>query len=187
MAMQVKDTNRVRRSQWLAALLSLFVHLAIAPNLGIASGRANLMLAFAAYVALGIGGEAGVLAGFLAGLAFDLTTTGPIGLMALELSVASYVLGREMRNRLADDTVGSARAFLFAALGVELVYGLAMLVTGNSSGFLVSIVTRFLPSVLLDCVFFVPYLLVGSRGNRGGSAFSGGAGSSVLGGRRLRG
>lgn len=185
--MQVKDTNRVRRSMWVAGLVSLVVHLAIAPNVGIAQGRANLMLAFTCFVALSHGGEPGVRAGFLAGLAYDLTTTGPIGLMALELTLVGFVLGRETRNRLSDDPQGAVRAFMLAALAVETGYAIAMLAVGSGGGIIEVLVAHLLPSVLLDCIFFVPYMFIGARGSRGGAAFSGGAGSSALGGKRLRG
>ena len=187
MAMQVKNTPRTRHVQWAAAVVSLLVHLALAPNVGLGAGRANAMLCLAAYAALTMGGEAGVIMGFVAGLAYDLTTTGPIGLMALELTVASFVLGREVRNRLADDTPGSGRAFLACACCVELAYAIGLLVSGSSAGIFELLVARLVPAVILDCLLFVPYLVVGSRGNRGGSAFSGGAGSSALGGKRLRG
>lgn len=187
MAMQVKDANRVRRSIGVAFVVTMLLHVALFPNISLVEGKANLLLVFAAYVALGIGGEVGVTAGFAAGLAFDLTTTGPVGLMALELTLASYVLGRERRNRLAEDPSGSMRAFLVAALCVELAYGIAMLATGSGAGIVSLLFMRLLPSVVLDCVVFAVYLAIGSRGSRGGAAFSGGAGSSVLGGKRIRG
>ena len=187
MAMQVKDANRARRSIGVAFVVTLVLHVAIFPNISLAEGKANLLLVFAAYIALSIGGEAGVTAGFMAGLAFDLTTTGPVGLMALELTLASFVLGRERRNRLAEDPHGSMRAFLVAAPCVEVAYGIAMLATGSDASFLSLMFMRALPSVVLDYVVFAVFLAIGSRGNRGGAAFSGGAGSSVLGGKRIRG
>lgn len=99
--MQVKDSNKNKRSIGWLALACLVLQLAVAPNFGIGNGRINFALIFSAVVALTIGGRTGVLCGFLAGFVFDLSTTGPVGLMALLLTVSSFQMGMECRNRLS--------------------------------------------------------------------------------------
>ena len=80
--MRVADKNRDRRDTLTLALVCMVCQLALAPNIGIGNGRANFALVFTACVAFNAGGRRGVLAGFFAGLVFDLSTTGPVGLMA---------------------------------------------------------------------------------------------------------
>ena len=91
--MQVNDANRNRKVIAIVACVCALLQLAIVPNIGIANGRANLALVATACLALQIGGRTTVIFGFLAGLFFDLTTTGPVGLMAFELTLVGYLLG----------------------------------------------------------------------------------------------
>ena len=76
--MQVKDSVRSRRDFGLLAVICLVVQIALAPNIALGNGRANMALVFAGLASLMIGGRTGVVCGFVAGLIFDLSTTGPI-------------------------------------------------------------------------------------------------------------
>jgi rod shape-determining protein MreD len=175
---QVNDSNRRRRSIGRLGLACLVLQLALAPNIGIADGRINFALVFAAYVALTTGGRTGVLCGFLGGLAFDLCTTGPFGLMTLLLTVGSFVLGMEDRNRIAEDLSGSITIFLIVSFIVTLIYHLAMFLVGQASSFYDVFVLRTLPTFGLTAVAFLPFALVGSHGSGAPlSSIRGGAGS----------
>ena len=180
--MQVADKHRDVRSTAVLAVVCAFLQLAIAPNLTLANGAANFALVFAACVALTQGGGSSVVAGFVAGLLFDLTTTGPVGLMAFCLTVCAYALGLEGRNRMAGEFASSLLTFVVAAFGVSLVYGLAMLLVGEASSLLDVLVYRTLPTTLLTSIGFVPFALVLSRvrvGGSGSSLGSGGLGSGA--------
>ena len=107
MAMQVNDSNKTRKALLIAAALCFVLHLAIVPNIALFDGHINVCMIVALYIALSTGGKTGVIAGFVAGLFFDLTTTGPVGLMAFELTIASYFVGLEGRNRFADGFGGA--------------------------------------------------------------------------------
>lgn len=146
------------------ALVCAFVQLAIAPNIGVGAGRANIALVFAGLVALSIGGRTGVLAGFCAGLFYDLTTTGPVGLMALLLTVCAYLLGTEEHNRLADDPTGSVTTFAIADLCVCLVYHITMLLVGQTDSIVEALLSRTLPSFVLTLVAFLLFWFFTYRG-----------------------
>lgn len=161
--MQVADKNRDTRSTLLLILLCAVLQLALAPNIGFGNGRANFALVFSACVALSKGGRTGVLCGFFSGLFFDLSTTGPIGLMAFCLTVSSYVLGIEGRNRMAGDLAASMALFSVASLGVSFAYHLAMLLVGQASSIIDVIVFRTLPTAALTIVAFVPFAYYFSR------------------------
>lgn len=181
--MQVSDKNRNVRGAVVLAVLCLVLQLALAPNVGLGNGRANFALIFASCVALQVGGSSGVVAGFAAGLLFDLSSTGPIGLMAFCLSVSSYLLGMEQRNRMAGDLGATMALFCASALGVSVVYHLAMLLVGQTSSIVDALFLRALPTALLTAVFFVPFAYYFSRVR----AASGGLGAGSIRAGRLGG
>ena len=177
--MQVADKHRDARSCAILAVICGVLQLAIAPNLTLGNGVANVMLVLCACVALTQGGGRGVVVGFCAGLFFDLTSTGPVGLMAFCLSVCAYVLGLEGRNRMAGELVGSLLVFAVADLAVCLVYNLAMLLVGDATSVVDAIVYRTLPTALLTLVFFLPFAFVLSRTRVRPSGSGLGSGSTV--------
>lgn len=158
--MQVRDKNKNRRSFGLLALICLFLQLAVAPHVGFAEGRANIAMVFTGVVSLSVGGGAGVLVSFAAGLVYDLSTTGPFGLMALLLTVMSYVLGSEERNRFADEPAESLTSFAASSLVALLMYHLTMLFMGASSSLIGALFMRTLPSYLLTLLVFAAFSYV---------------------------
>lgn len=172
--MQVADKNRDTRSTVVLAVICGVLQLALAPNLGLGNGRANFALIFSACMALHTGGTRGVVAGFAAGLFFDLSTTGPVGLMAFCLTVSSYLLGFEGRNRMSGDLAASLALFSAAALSVSLVYHLAMLLVGQASSIVDVLVFRTLPTAALTIAFFLPFAYYFSRMHVSGPSLSGG-------------
>ena len=161
--MQVADRTRDVRGTVLLAVACAVLQLAVAPNVGIGNGRANFALVFAACVALRHGGRRGVVTGFLSGLFFDLSTTGPIGLMAFCLTVACYALGIEVRDRMAGELSSTMAHFAAVSLGVSLVYHLAMLLVGQAGSLIDVVVFRTLPTWALTVVSFLPFAYYYSR------------------------
>ena len=142
--MQISDKNREARGIALTAIICAVLQLAIAPNVGLGNGRANLALVFAATVALTSGGGRAVVCGFFAGLFYDLSSTGPIGLMALMLSV------------------------------VNVGYGLGLMLAGQGGGFVDAVFLRALPGALLSLVCFLPFAYFESRIRTSGPSLGGG-------------
>lgn len=175
--MQVADRNRDMRTIVVLAVVCLVLQLALAPNVGLGNGRANFALVFCACVALSRGGKRAVIAGFVAGLVFDLSTTGPVGLMAFCLTCASYLMGLEGRDRMSGDLASAATTFAVAALGVSFVYHLAMLLVGQADSLIDVLVFRTIPTALLTFVAFLPFAYYFSRvRSSGGASLGGGAG-----------
>ena len=161
--MQVADRNRDARTTVVLAAICFVLQIALAPNCGLGNGRANFALVFAACIALAQGGKRAVIAGFAAGLVFDLSTTGPVGLMAFCLTGASYLMGLEGRDRMSGDLASSATTFAAAALGVSFAYHLAMLLVGQASSIVDVLFFRTLPTALLTFVAFLPFAYYFSR------------------------
>lgn len=166
--MQVNDTNKHRHdSAWLA-LLCLVLQLCLSPSLALGNGHINFSLVYCAVVSLTIGGSWGVLCGFLAGLVFDLSSTGPVGLMALLLTVAAFVMGMESRNRLQDDSSAALILFAIVCFLTCLVYNLTMLLVGEASSLLDVLFLRSVPTFVLTALSFLPFAYFLSRGSSSG-------------------
>lgn len=161
--MQVNDTHKSRKSTGLLALVCLFLHLGIAPQFALGLGTINFAFLFVAYFALTKGGKSSIVLGFFAGLIYDLTTTGPIGLMALLLSVTGFGLGLEARNRLSDDTMGALLIFFIFDVVVALFYNITLLLTGDATGIIDVLFIRAVPSAFLCAIAWLPFLWVATH------------------------
>ncbi len=175
--MQINDRSHDTRGLLGLAAICAVCQLALAPNIGIANGRANFALVFTACYALTRGGDAAITAGFVSGLLFDFCSTGPIGLMAFILTLTARFLGSEQRNRMAGDFSTSVVMFSASSLAASLVYSLAMLLTGNSSSIVDALIFRAVPTTFLSIVAFLPFAYYFSR-VRSSSSLSGGHFSS---------
>ena len=153
--MPKRDANRNRYGNIILAVVCFVLQLALAPNLGFGNGRFNFAVIYAFCISLLVGGRRGVVYSFFAGLVFDLSTTGPIGLMALLLTIDSYVLGLEERNRFADGSAACISSFAISSFVVIFAYHLTMLAMGQAESFTDAFVLRTLPTYAMT---FVAYL-----------------------------
>ena len=163
--MQVSDTNKESKTIGVLALVCALLQLGIAPLFGIADGRMNLALVFAGLMAFMFGGRRAILLSFCAGMFFDLTTTGPIGLMAFELPVMSFLLGSASRNRLIEDRSESLKEFAIGDIAVSLIYGIFMLLLGQSSSIGDIVLLRVIPTFALSFVAFAAFAFFLSGGS----------------------
>ena len=160
------DKNTKRRLTVILAATCAVLQLAIAPNLPLVGGRAKFMLILAALLAQLFGGRYGTVSGFLCGLFFDFCSTSPLGLMAFFLTVCSYVLGMEVRNKLADDTSISLTQFSVAAFAVSNAYALALVLLGGA-GFFEALFARALPTAAITIACYLPFVMILSRNRQG--------------------
>ena len=174
MAMDLRDAGGSKLSFVIVCVACAVCQLAIAPNLGFFGGCANFALVLALCVAMSEGGPTAVLTGFCAGLFYDLSSTGPVGLMALELTMLGYLLGTNSRNYFAEDAANLGRTFLVGSGTVLLVYQLVMLVLEGGS-LVDALVFRFLPSLALTALAFAPFAFWYARQVSAGSSLGLGA------------
>ena len=132
--MQIADKSHDTKGMVTLAAICAVLQLALSPNLAIGNGHPNFALIFCACIALSRGGAQGVVGGFAAGLFFDLSSTGPIGLMALLLTIAAYALG-----------------------------SIAMLMVGSANSIIDAVIFRAVPTTFLSIVAFIPFAYFFSR------------------------
>lgn len=178
--MQINDRSQNTRNIGILAAICFVCQVAFCPYIGIASGHPNFALILALIVSLSIGGRTAVICGFSAGLVFDLSTTGPIGLMAFLLTVMSYILGIEGRDRLGEDALLTIVPTVAATAAVSLAYNLTMLLVGQSVSVIDALVFRTLPTIILTLVCYVPFYLVNGRSRKAGGMSLGGSKGSRL-------
>ena len=171
--MIVNDTGRARRVSIALAVVLGILQLSIVPNIGIIGGRANLALVFVASVCLGGETSKAPVTGFFAGLFYDLAGSGPIGLMALLLTLTGFALSAAGRSRVSDDPTASVVLFAPVALAVEVLYAIVLLLFGQAESFVEVVFMRALPGAVLDCLSLCIVAIILARFSGGSSGFGG--------------
>jgi rod shape-determining protein MreD len=104
------------------AYLALALQSTLVPYIGIGGARPDLPLVAVVLIALSRGPAAGTLAGFLVGLAQDLTNPAFLGLNALAKCLLGHVAGN-LKSRFDTATLASYAALLAGAvMAHDLVY-----------------------------------------------------------------
>jgi rod shape-determining protein MreD len=177
--MIIKDRQKSRRVTIVLCVICALLQLMLSPNFALFNGRINFMLILAVCIAIRDGGERSVWFGFAAGLFFDLTSTGPIGLMALLLTVSCFLIGGQERNRISNGWNRALRLFAVTAAAVGLVYQIGILVYAGSLDLFDALILRFLPTLVLNCIAFLPFLAYLIHEASSGSSLSGVQGTKM--------
>ena len=156
----------------LTAVVAALLQLAIAPQISLFGGAINFMVVLACSLSLSGEPDTAVCVGFFSGLFYDLTSSAPVGLMALLLTLASYVAANASFGMTPGFNVESLRMAGAYILAVNIVYGLALFLLGSETSLLYAVGVHGLVSALLEILVCVPFLVfVGSRTQSG--VFSG--------------
>ncbi len=136
----------------LCTLVVLILQVVIAPAIGIGYGLPNFVLAFCVAFAVASRRTNVVVMPFLAGLAFDLLGTGPVGGFALLCLVASGVAAL-LYDRMDNDTLFIPLACIcICILGAEVLYACICVTCGWHVGLGEALLYRSLPNFLYDTV-----------------------------------
>jgi rod shape-determining protein MreD len=131
----------------LLAFLALGLQATLVPHVQIAGVGPDLAVVAIVLLAYRRGATTGVLAGFLIGLAQDVTNPAFLGLNALAGSVTGFAAG-SLREQMDATSPVLAAAMLFVAVMIhDLVY-LTIFTHLALSGLLLGLLTRSLPTAL---------------------------------------
>ncbi|WP_251178791.1 rod shape-determining protein MreD [Adlercreutzia agrestimuris] len=134
------------------ALLSVVLQIVVAPAITLFSVQPNFMLAYALTVSIVCPHEAGPVLPFVLGLLYDLMGTGPVGAMALLFTLASFIASRVFIV-VENDTLFMSLAILAGMLfGVEMCYGLILMLMQLPVSLADVFLYRALPCALYDCI-----------------------------------
>ena len=176
--MIVNDSSKNRSTLIVLAVVLAVLQLGVVPNVALLGGRANLSLVLVAVACLGGSTATAPAIGFACGLFYDLAGSGPIGLMALLLTLTGFALASAGRSRVADDFGASLAIFFPLSFVVGVIYACVLLIFGQSSSVVDALFFRALPGAVLDSVSFAIVAFVLSRsagpsmGGKGASRFS---------------
>jgi rod shape-determining protein MreD len=111
----------------LIILIALVVQVVVISPIAVAGGRGNIILLVAIAAALETDAERGAIAGFAAGLAFDMLLDTPMGLSSLTGALVGWLVGVAKDSVLRDVAVIQlGLVALASALGTLLYAGLAV-------------------------------------------------------------
>jgi len=158
-----------------AVLVAGLLQAGLAPYLAIGGVTPNFLLVVVITIALIQGPTPGASAGFAAGLIFDLLGTGPVGPMALVLTVTGFLVGLLHEQMFAEGWLLPLTVLAIGALGAEMAYGLILGMLGEGGPLLRGLLTTMLPAAVYDTVLallFYPWLARFLRRERSMTTFS---------------
>lgn len=133
-----------------AVLGAALLQAMLAPYLAIGGVEPNFLLLVVVTLALTEGPTVGAASGFAAGLVFDLLGTGPVGAMALVLTVTGYLAGMLQANLFAEGWRLPLTVVAVASLLSGVAYGIVLQVLGEGGSFWRGFVTVVLPAALYN-------------------------------------
>lgn len=133
-----------------AMAVAFVLQVGVASHLGIGGISPNLLLLVVVTLALVEGPNWGALAGFSAGLLFDLIGTGPVGPMALVLTLVGFSAGLLSANLFAEGWLLPLTVLGIASITTALLYSLALALLGASGGWWASFTKAMLPEALYN-------------------------------------
>jgi rod shape-determining protein MreD len=135
-----------------AFFIAVLLQVMVAPYISIGSISPNFLMITVIIVALAEGSNAGTTLGFVAGLIFDLLGAGPVGPMAMVLSVVGYVTGLIHENLFAEGWLLPVAIITVATFSSEILYMIVVLFLGTQSTFWGAFIGIVLPSTLYNAV-----------------------------------
>ena len=138
------------------AIVAVILQIVLAPYIAIGPGMPNFVVIFAVVVAVAAPHSYGCILPFAMGMAFDLTSGGPVGAMSFSLTLFTFLLARYF-GHIGNDSLFMSLAFIaLGVLLVELSYG------GFNASLFEALAYRIAPCFVYDLVVaFVLFPLVG--------------------------
>lgn len=140
---------------------AVLLHAGLAPYIMIGGAVPNMFLLVAVTIALVQGPRAGMIAGFAAGMLFDLAGTGPIGPGALVLCIVGFAAGSVAANTFSEGWSLPLVILFFAGVITEAGYALSLSVLGEGGWGLGGLIGVMLPGALYNvavAVLVYPWL-----------------------------
>ena len=135
-----------------AVMFAAVLQAGVAPHVAIGGVTPNFLLLVVLTLALTEGPAAGTSAGFASGLIFDLIGAGPVGPMALVLTITGFLAGQLHEQLFAEGWLLPLTALGTAALASEVAYGLLLGFVGEGAPFFSAFVSKMLPGAVYNTV-----------------------------------
>jgi len=133
-----------------AILIATLLQVGLAPYIAIGGVTPNFLLLVVVTIALTTGPSEGATSGFVAGLLFDLVGTGPLGPMALVLTITGYLAGLLHEQMFAEGWLLPMTVLAIASISAEIAYWLVLSLLGSGGPFWSSFFTKMLPGAVYN-------------------------------------
>lgn len=137
-------------------VVAVVLQVAVLALIEVGSGRPDLVLVSLVAIALLRGSLFGAVAGFWAGLVFDVATLGTLGITSLVLTLAGYWSGRFGEATSRSSSHAPPIAVALATAGVAIVLGLLHFMLGASIPASELLGAVLLPSLALNLLLAIP-------------------------------
>lgn len=134
----------------LTVLAALLLQVGLAPYIAIGGVVPNMLLLIVVTLALVKGPRTGMIAGFGAGLLFDLLGTTPIGAAALVFCVVGFVAGSVQQNTFADGWLVPLIIVFVSSLAAETLFALLLAVLGEGQLTIDAVTGGVLPAAVYN-------------------------------------
>lgn len=170
--MPLREPARTVKSVWIIAIVAAVLQVALSPQISIAGGTVNFMMVLAFTLALSSEAGSAAIIGFACGLFYDMTSAAPVGLMALILCFASFVIASSARGALGGLTRDSIRLVVVATFAANLFYGFCLFLLGAQTNLLWALLGHGLSSTVLNSLVSLAFLAIlgGASTQRGFTA-----------------
>ena len=155
--MQIKDNSRSNKTTVIMAIVAFVLQVALSSQIEICGGCINFMLILACALAFSGDSRRATIAGFCCGLAYDLTASVPIGLMALLLTVACYFSNGFFHGIQVGLNANALRCAAIVIFGVDFIYGILLFFMGIQTDIFWAIVGHGLSTSVLTFIVCIPF------------------------------
>ncbi|MCL2491140.1 MAG: rod shape-determining protein MreD [Coriobacteriia bacterium] len=135
-----------------AFFIAVLLQVMVAPYIAIGGVSPNFLMITVIIMALVEGPNTGTVLGFVAGLLFDLLGAGPVGPMALVLSITGYIAGLVQENLFAEGWILPVGVIALATFTSEILYMIVILFLGTQTSLASAFFGIVLPSTFYNAV-----------------------------------
>ncbi|MDR0888440.1 MAG: rod shape-determining protein MreD [Coriobacteriales bacterium] len=168
------------------SVIAFILQVVLAPAIAVCGIVPNIMLIAAIMLALNVNKTSAVVAAFVLGILYDLSSQGPLGLMALVFTVLVYCIASFNTDAFGDSPAITVVLLIISVVAGELFHAIAIALLGANASFLTSLLYKALPNMLYDfiigiIVLIIPMLFRGRSGkkSKGNNMFASGSGMDI--------
>lgn len=139
-------------------IIAVVLQAGLSPQVSVGGGTFNFMIIVAALFAFRGEASKAVIAGFLSGLFFDLTSSTPVGLMSLLLTIGSFALVHSAPVQGGASNSAQVLTLFVFSLVLNIVFGLILLVMGIQTDIFVALFGHGLMTSILTALVSYPFV-----------------------------
>ncbi|MDR1358910.1 MAG: rod shape-determining protein MreD [Coriobacteriales bacterium] len=143
-----------------SAVIALVLQLVLAPVITLFGVVPNFVLVVVIITAMHNGPVRSLVMGFALGLVLDFCSLGPLGALALVLTILAYAVSSLNKGVFTGGIVVDMIILLAALIAGEFLISVIYAIVGANPEFLLSLVQRVLPAIAYDAIIGLILMLI---------------------------